>query len=174
MTTRRPLPLSGCASLAQDSWNGHRDRGLGRARRVEGRRAAPVGLGQLRRRQVQRLCVAVHSTERRKRGGDQDPGVDLRDQVPQVLGHRHRLEGAGTSPAGVAARHPQPREQDRGQHSRNLADDFAPVASAPPGHQHQPVHVGVPAGHSLRQHMRPLEVNEAHLEVAGFQCLASP
>lgn len=89
--------------------------------------------------------------------------------MAQVLGDRHRLQCTDTGPSGIAEWNPQSREQDRGEHPRNLAEDFVVVAPAQPGHQHQPVHVGVPARHSLCQHMGPLEVNEAHLVVAGLQ-----
>lgn len=64
---------------------------------------------------------------------------------------------------------PQPREQNRCAHARDLADDFPVVAPAQTGHQHQPVNVGMPARDALRQNMCPFEMHKAFVEVSTLQ-----
>ena len=58
--------------------------------------------------------------------------------MPQVVGHRHRLEGADARPPAVAARHPQPREQDRGQ-IRGSWPTTSRQSPGAAGHQHPPM-----------------------------------
>jgi hypothetical protein len=72
--------------------------------------------------------------------------------VAQVLGHPGTGIGFSALTRAlptVAAWHPQPGEQDRGDHPRHLADYFAEIPAAQAGHQHQPVDVGVPASQPL-------------------------
>ena len=79
----------------------------------------------------------------------------------QVLRDLHGLERTDTRSAGVSNGNPYPGKQDRCDHAWHLADDFAVIALAQAGAQHQPMHVGVAQGSPLSEHMRAFKMGEA-------------
>jgi len=85
----------------------------------------------------------------------------------QVFGHRHRPERADIGAARVANRHPDPREQRRGENARALPEQFAQVAPQPANVPHREMGLHVQPGEALAEDVGALQMLKSKRQVAG-------
>lgn len=93
----------------------------------------------------------------------------LGNQIAQVIRYSHGLKRIDASSACVSDGYPDSGKQDRCDHARHLADDFATIALAQAGAQHQPMHMGVAQGSPLSENVRAFKMSKAGAVVAEPQ-----